>query len=371
MMARLLAGRTLRGFNAYASASVFVQPIELTSVPDRRARVRFAEALIGAIITIERFAAREMLWPDVSLFFCVEEHEDATELIWESRAPWLSRAAARIAFAGMMESLPSRTRGDDSVAPTFSALMARLRRKVRRRQWSITTAPLVNAARAHGLPHEVLAGNYLRIGEGVTQHVVADVARLNQLVATGAAAGIPTVLVVGDQSMWYVARSIARQLQASHEGVGLATRGNAEIDGQPIDRIAAGRGSRPEFLLGDPRLRILVGALSTRTIARRGLGFERISIAVLLTPAKGGESGYYRVGVDVAIRAATNAVVIGADNPHVHAALEARGPARVLVAKGNRAIIAAASRGARDALRPAGNSLSADADRSARHRIHR
>jgi hypothetical protein len=544
---RLLAGRLLRGCNVHHGTRVFAQRLAPGALSGLRVSdagtdfaLRFAErfdglgspaagggrggvasdrrlteVLLQGILAIERFVARAMCRLNPPRFSRMIDRGGEIELVWEAHAAWISRAAARAGFAGLVELLPSALRGAGVPAPDFAAAITDLRRKARRRQWSTRTAVLAMAAKERGLPHELLAGNYLRLGEGARQQVVsesalavfsgrgaalpagapgslqeerrhrllvvggamvsalrcdppgivgdgtstleelidrlnddplrndavlrrvrlderlrADLARLGldrnhvpppgqrlalpgvttlergavpvdvtprvhqsvrkaallvarrteqalvdlefmtgdiarscrrgagRVIATtrpdpflhavssprrttavgraildavfpaGLPGTVPTAVVVGERGTRSVARALDRLLRSWRDGVGLATRDRTTIQGRPVDPTSLGRRHGPAFLLGDPCVSTVVGAVSPRSIVQRGLGLDRCSVTALLDPAPGGDLAVYRAGVAVILRATTDAVVIGADNPCAAFVLDAVGSGR-------------------------------------------
>jgi hypothetical protein len=215
----LARGRLLRGWNVHHHSTVFAQPVDAGGLADlttesfdsgfglrflerfdrldclsgehcvaqefrntlgRGEAVPLADVLLEAILAVERSTASNMLRLDRPGFSCIERQEDdpgAWVLVWESHSASLSRAAARAAFIGLMELLPEDAFGGPGLSdPDFAAAMDRLRRRARRRRSSPAAAFLMHAARQRGISFEILAGNYLRLGDGVSQHVVSDAA---------------------------------------------------------------------------------------------------------------------------------------------------------------------------------------------------
>ena len=132
------------------------------------------KALLEAILAVERCVACAMCRLDSPRFSKVVRHDGEIELVWEAHSAGVSRAAARAAFAGLMELLPTELRGELESGRDFETLIAKLQRRSRRRQWSKSTAVLALGARQRGIPHELLAGNYVRLGEGTMQYIVSE-----------------------------------------------------------------------------------------------------------------------------------------------------------------------------------------------------
>jgi cyanophycin synthetase len=156
-------------------------------------------------------------------------------------------------------------------------------------------------------------------------------ALLAVVIPGGATPTIPTAMLVGERRMRDVARGLDRFLRAAHEGVGSATRDGATIQGRPLERTARGQRSGPEFLLGDPRLTMLVSTISPRRIVERGLGLDRVRVVGLLDPASTPASDAYRACIGVCLAALPDVFVIGAGNAHLPQVLDALGPSRVLL----------------------------------------
>ncbi|MGH9870236.1 MAG: hypothetical protein ACREAA_18995 [Candidatus Polarisedimenticolia bacterium] len=209
---RLLRGRALRGCNVHHHSTVFVQGIDLRGMAGASTRAagpefpsrfieRFAgldrlvsggrlqggflerlngpagvpldEALLEAILVVEELAARTMHRLDAPDFAAIVPREASpavVDLVWECHAAGISRAAAVVALAGLLELFPAGMFRGSPV--DFAGLLARLRRRSLRRQWTTTAAVLIQAARRRGLPCEPLAGTYLRLGDGATQQVL-------------------------------------------------------------------------------------------------------------------------------------------------------------------------------------------------------
>ena len=350
---RLLEGRILRGCNVHHRSTVFTQRVDLRGLAGRGtgdAGVPFEQALLEAILEVERAVAGTMLSSDGPAFATIVRDPSSSrvvDLVWESRSGGVSRAAARVALAGLLALTAAGIRPS---APDreghFGALRAKLERRARRRRWSPAAAALAFAARRRGIPCEPLAGSYLRLGEGALQRVVsasdpADAADsiLETVFPSGATALLPTALIVGERGTGAVGRSLEGLLRASGSAVGLATRQETTVSGKPVDRNAHGRGAGARFLLGDPRVEKLVCALSPRTIVARGLRLDHASVAAVLEPKGGGDPAEYRLGIDVAVAATSGAVIVGAENPHAQRLLEEIGPQRVvLVAARRRAV---------------------------------
>jgi len=491
------------------------------------AGVPLEEALLEAILAVEEFAARTMHRLDAPDFAAIVPREASpvvVDLVWECHTAGISSAAARVALVGLLELFPADIIRRQPV--DFAALLARLRRRALRRQWTTTAAVLVQAARRRGLPCEPLAGTYLRLGDGATQQIlnasapevglrpgaaaprarrrldggapseapagmtehrllvvdgrVVSVLRVDppaivgdgrrtvaQLVGalnddplrdgirlcrveidavlrsalearglrpeavpesgerirldaaatldrgaiptdvTGgvhpdhgaaalAAAGglrvvavdlatpdiarsprevgggvtgvrprpelllhalpgrgeprdvggavldlifppgvpgvVPTGLIVGERGTSSIARELDGLLRASGRAVGLALRSTrTTIAGEPVDPTSLGRRGAARFLLRDPRVEYLVAAVSPRSVVERGLRMDSASVTAILDPEEGGDPERYRRGIDVAIRATSGPIVVGAGNPHAQPLMHGLEPERLIV----------------------------------------
>jgi hypothetical protein len=186
---------------------------------------------------------------------------------------------------------------------------------------------LVKAATEQQLPQELLAGSYVRLGEGVRQRVVSASAVghagvesfLETLFPFGTGATIPIALVMGEHGTTFVAKALDRWLRSSHPGVGLALEDRITVQGGPLDPTAIGRRRGVAVLLGDPRVAIAIGAVAPRSILTRGLGVERLDIAVLADPTKGDDHGAYEAALRVVLAARPSKLVLTAMNPHAEA----------------------------------------------------
>jgi cyanophycin synthetase len=204
---QLVQLRLLRGCNVYHARSVFTARIDVGAwagrhttafgpdfaehfverfdVPTRFIqspaldpavvhRLRSAEgAPIGAALLAAVRAVEAVALDATNLFDRVSfaRSEDAGEggevrLIWETRAPELSKHAATLAvdgFAGLVEAAAPLAGGE-----SFAAALEGLRERAGQRAISLSTAVVKQAAGERGLPHE-LVGDRLRIGQGARQ----------------------------------------------------------------------------------------------------------------------------------------------------------------------------------------------------------
>ncbi len=235
----------------------------------------------------------------------------------------MSRAAARSALKGLLELLPGHLGEGSSTSKSFEARLARLTRHARRRRWVPAATALSRAATERRLAHELLAGSYVRLGDGVRQRVVSVSAMgdegpdslIERLFPPGTRATVPVALVMGERGTTFVARALERGLRASHSGVGLATRGRITIQGRPLDLTSIGRRKSADSLLGDPRVDAVVGAVSPRSVLAHGLGIARADVAVLIDPAPGEDRSLYEAALGVVLSAGPVTIVVGAHNP--------------------------------------------------------
>jgi hypothetical protein len=511
---RLLKGKALRGCNVYGLPSVYVQRVDLGELSDLRtgdagqefaARFveRFAgfegviprgrlregflarlnratgaplsEALLEAILAVERFVActmRRLDTPDLAEIHPRPKSPQIVDLVWECHSAGISRAAAATGFAGFLELLPDRLSPPASGSTKdFATLLSKLRRRSLRRQLSPTTAVLAHAARKRGLPCELLAGAYLRLGDGAAQRLISASApgfacrtegvaappgkthdveiiagapvvgalhrllvvdgrvvsalRVDEPVVTGdgtgtvergaahsdvtetvhpdnldaavraaatrgqavagvnfvtedigrshresagritavmtqpelsmhampahgepqdvggavlelifpssVSASVPTALIVGQRGTSSIARELDGFLRALGRAVGLASRRRSTLFGKRLDPSSVGRRGAANFLLRDPRVEMLVHAVSPRTIVELGLRLNSSTVTAILDPETGGNPGLYRRGIDVGVTATTGAVVIGAGNPHAERLMDLLGPQRLIL----------------------------------------
>jgi cyanophycin synthetase len=165
----------------------------------------------------------------------------------------------------------------------------------------------------------------------LARSVEAGDAALGMVFPKGETGRIPAALVVGERGTMSLARSLDRYLQTVRAGVGLALRDRTTIEGRPVDRTLLGRQGGLQFLLRDPRVATVISAVSPRRIVERGLRFDHCNVIAFLDPEPGGNAEAYRSALEVGLAAATDTVVISADNPHVDLVLERIDPARVLL----------------------------------------
>ena len=140
--------------------------------------VPFEEVLLQAILAVERRLAFERN-DYVPIGMASVEPIDAqgltsqVRLVWESAHPAHSRAAARLALAGVLALLPAPLRADAEAAPSdFEAELAALLARARRHRTSASTSVVALAAHARGIPCESLGGPYLQLGHGAAQRML-------------------------------------------------------------------------------------------------------------------------------------------------------------------------------------------------------
>jgi cyanophycin synthetase len=139
------------------------------------AGVPLGEVLLEAIIAVETAMAfhRHDFYP-IGFSTVAESGSPRTALlVWECKVPGISRAAARIGFAGCLELLPEELYPHQREgAEEFATALAKLEDRARRGERSTTAAVLALAARRRDLPCETLSGPYLRLGQGASQHMI-------------------------------------------------------------------------------------------------------------------------------------------------------------------------------------------------------
>ena len=344
---RLDKGRLLKGANVHHRSTVYAQPlapgsweVEVDATRSTEFRHGFAqlfgeaphtdgsltELFLQATLAIERKATHALGRLDEPGMARIVRSEDVVHFVWEAHTGWVSRDAARVAFAGLTELL-----GDELRGPSFADQLAELERRARRRRWGSRAAALAFAAHGRGIPHEVLAGNYVRLGEGIQQVVVAADADLDEVYPVGTRPRIPTALIVGEKGTHSLATAVDRKLRAGFGGVGLATHKRTTIQGEPVDPTTLGSRKGPDFLLGDPRVAVMIATSSPRRIAQKGLRLDECSVAAVLDPTPDGDGAAYRSALDVVLAATTGIVVIGADNPFATDVAAGREASRVVL----------------------------------------
>ncbi len=217
---KLLEHRVLRGCNAYHTATVFSQRVDLgalaglTTAEDPEFASRFCGRFVGlekitprghmtseflsrlydtAGVLFEEALFEAMLAVELSMAFTLGRLDGLdyaaiagggsrriVDFVWDCRVPGMSRMAARVGLAGFAELLPESLRSAcPRSAGEFATRLAELRKRARRRQWAPTAATLMLAARKRGLPCKLLGDAYLLLGEGIAQHVIYPSAEPN------------------------------------------------------------------------------------------------------------------------------------------------------------------------------------------------
>lgn len=138
----------------------------------------FADVLFEAILSVERrlaFARYDFVPIAMASVEPIASPEcpGKIRLIWETRHPAQSRAATKLALAGLLELLPASLHAATEIAPVdFDAGLTKLLNSASRRQTSTTTSVIVLAAHARGIPCESIGGPHLQLGHGAAQRLV-------------------------------------------------------------------------------------------------------------------------------------------------------------------------------------------------------
>jgi hypothetical protein len=344
----LLEHRVLRGCNVHHTATVFRQRVDFgsfagshardadgklaarfiqrfagldESAPNGRMNANFLARLNSALgIPIEEALFEAILAVELSMTFkmrglatldyaeIVRRDSTIVDLIWSTRVPSISRAAARVGLAGLMELLP---RQRARAAKSFESGLHALRKRAKRRQWSSSASALALAAEKRGLPCESLGDAYLLLGQGIEQHVVyapatneRDLERLD--------ARVPTAVITGQHGTSSIAGDVEGLLRAAGKAVGLATSKRTSVCGEPLQQRATQRRDAAPFLLRDPRVGVLVTTASPRHIVRRGLRIDRCDVAAIADRAPDSETS--RQALEVILKATTGLIVVSAAN---------------------------------------------------------
>jgi cyanophycin synthetase len=142
---------------------------------------------------------------------------------------------------------------------------------------------------------------------------------------------VPTVLVAGDRGTGKIARATGDLLREKGFKVGLSLKRSAYLGGQPLE-IAGGKlAEAPQILLSDPSLECLVGAVSLRRSAMRGLNLEACDVAAILPHKHNKDLDVYDQGMDVVIKANRGRFVVSTRNTAVRNALAGIDPERVIL----------------------------------------
>lgn len=211
---RLLASTILRGCNLYHGCTVIRQEVDLGElagmhsnragpdfakrflerffemrrlVPDSVMPLGFverlrspegaplAEILLEAIVAVDTamsFYKHDLCPIDFSAVVATGSPRRVL-LVWECKAPWISRGAADIGFAGWAELLPDEYQPHQRQSSgNFATAFAGLKTRADRGERSTTTAVIALAARRRDIPCTTLAGPYLRLGHGASQRLI-------------------------------------------------------------------------------------------------------------------------------------------------------------------------------------------------------
>jgi cyanophycin synthetase len=224
---KLLKSTILRGCNVHHGSTVIRQDVDLAQLAGRRSgeagpafaarflerfcelrkrvpesamsedfleRLRsasgapFEEVLLEAMVAVETAIAFKMreLAPIGFASTVPTASPRKARLVWECRAPGMSRGAAAVGLLGVLELLPPELQpGGEGASEDFKTAFAALEAQAQRAQRSTTTAVLALAAKKRGLPCETIRGPHLRLGQGVAQRLIyASVTERTSLAAS-------------------------------------------------------------------------------------------------------------------------------------------------------------------------------------------
>jgi cyanophycin synthetase len=148
----------------------------------------FEEVLLEAILAVETamaFSMREFAPIGFASTVPTASPQKA-RLVWECRAPGMSRGAAAAGLLGVLELLPPELQpGGEGASEDFKTAFAALQAQAQRAKRSTTTAVLALAAKKRGLPCETIRGPHLRLGQGAAQRLIyASVTERTSLAAS-------------------------------------------------------------------------------------------------------------------------------------------------------------------------------------------
>jgi len=225
---KLLKSRILRGCNVHHGSSVIRQDVDLGALAGRRSgdagpafaerflerfcelrtrvpesamaegfleRLRspsgapFEEVLLEAILAVDSAMAFVMCdFATIGFAGIVPTASpQKARLVWECRAPAMSRAAAAVGLQGVLELLPPHLQpgGEGGASEDFKTAFAALEAQAQGAKRSTTTAVLALAAKKRGLPCETIRGPHLRLGQGAAQRLIyASVTERTSLAAS-------------------------------------------------------------------------------------------------------------------------------------------------------------------------------------------
>ncbi|MGI9264867.1 MAG: hypothetical protein ACR2QU_08050 [Gammaproteobacteria bacterium] len=94
------------------------------------------------------------------------------DLIWATEMQDISLAAAIAGHQGFVELLSGGLQPKGSGNPLFDKQLKKLRKIAMRRQRSMNAEAVALSARQRGLPYNFIGGSYLRLGQGIEQHII-------------------------------------------------------------------------------------------------------------------------------------------------------------------------------------------------------
>ncbi|HXS78635.1 MAG TPA: hypothetical protein VN818_00065 [Gammaproteobacteria bacterium] len=144
---------------------------------------------------------------------------------------------------------------------------------------------------------------------------------------------IAVALVAARRGASPIAADLEALLRAAGRRVGLAAPERSavlgEIAAQPLAALV--RLDSARFLLRERRVGVLITAASPASIARRGLGIDRCSVAAIADAVPRADPDSFRRGIDAILKATSGFVVIDADNAAAVAATRPVDRARLVL----------------------------------------
>ena len=147
----------------------------------------------------------------------------------------------------------------------------------------------------------------------------------------GSIGDVPKLLVAGDRGLGIVARATDALLRRAGRAVGLASRGTATFNGQPIELDVTKQRRVIRAMLREPNLDSLVATVTMRSAVKRGLLIEHCDAVAILPPSGDRDISIFRQGGELLVRANRGKFVAWSDDPIVGACLQSLAPDRAIL----------------------------------------
>jgi cyanophycin synthetase len=125
---------------------------------------------------------------------------------------------------------------------------------------------------------------------------------------------VPIITSSGDRGIGIPARLADALLRGVGKRVALTLKEQAFADGVKTELTNKQQATAPLVLLRDPEIDSLVGTVSLRQTAKRGMLFDRSDVSIILDRAKTGSVKAFLAGMEVVIQATSRCFVVSAGN---------------------------------------------------------